>query len=72
MNKGIYRPVQPPMCSRWRTVRGPMILAMSKDTYTDRYEMMPDGLSEYLITKDTILNAEFVGEENGNIPIRMN
>lgn len=41
------------------------ISAMSKDTYTDRYGMMPDGLSEYLITKDTILSAEFVGEENG-------
>ncbi len=41
------------------------ISAMSKDTYTDRYGMMPGGLSEYLVTKDTILSAEFVGEENG-------
>ena len=65
-NKGIYllRPatnVQSVEDCTWSDD----ISAMSKDTYTDRYGMMPDGLSEYLITKDTILNAEFVGEENG-------
>lgn len=41
------------------------ISALSKEGYTDRYGMVPDGLSNYLITKETVLGATYEGEENG-------
>ncbi len=41
------------------------ISAMSEETYTNRYGRMPDGLSNYLITKDTIVKGEYLGEQDG-------
>ena len=42
------------------------ITALSPDAHEKRYGAVQDGLSNYIISQDTILSSEYLGESDGN------